>query len=150
MQGNPNNILQDIVGVYLKLPKLRRIMRSCGADVFPEFDAFCYTEGTCEKHWPMERHLYYNIAQLSNCFNFAWSRWNLLAGRRKIILQMREYKLNKTKQASHSMLMVTPLKALYVDCTEVSQIFNEDGIEGMKVKRFIEISCLILNICLLF
>lgn len=108
-------------------------MRNCGADVFPEFDAFCYTEGTCEKHWPMERHLYYNMAQLSNSFNFAWSRWNLLAGRRRIVMQMREYKLNKPKQVQHSTLMVTPLKALYVDCTEVSQVFNEEGVEGMKV-----------------
>lgn len=133
IQGNPNDILQDLVGVYMKLSKLRRLMRSCGADVFPDFDAFCYIEGTCEKHWPMESHLYYNMAQLSNSFNFAWSRWNLLAGRRKIVFQMREYRANKSKQALHSMVLVTPLKALYVDCTEVSQIFNEEGIEGMKV-----------------
>lgn len=108
-------------------------MRSCGADVFPEFDTFCYTEGTCEKHWPMERHLYYSIAQLSDCFNFAWSRWNLLAGRRKIVLQMREYKPNRPKQPQHTTLLVTPLKAIYVNCTEVSQVFSEEGIEGMKV-----------------
>lgn len=73
-------------------------MRNAGADVFPSVDAFCYIEGTCEKHWPMERHLYYNIAQLSVSYNFAWSRWNMTAGRRNVVLQMREYRPEKVKQ----------------------------------------------------
>lgn len=108
-------------------------MQNSGVDVFPAFDAFCYIEGTCEKHWPMEKHLYFNMAELVSCFNFAWSRWNLTGGRRNIVLQMREYNAEKFKQKSHLMLLVTPLKALYVDCTEVSQTFNEEGIENMKV-----------------
>jgi hypothetical protein len=107
-------------------------MQSCGVDVFPAFDAFCYIESTCEKHWPMEKHLYFNMAELGVCFNFAWSRWNLAAGRRNIVLQMREYNFEKTKQKSHLMLHVTPLNAIFVDCTEVSQTFNEEGIENMK------------------
>lgn len=73
------------------------------------------------------------MAQMSGVFNFAWSRWNLLAGRRRVVMQMREFRPQKVKQAAHAMVMVTPLKALYVDCTEVSQVFNEEGIEGMKV-----------------
>lgn len=36
-------------------------------------------------------------------------------------------------QPNHSMLYVTPLKAYIVDCTEVSQSFNDIGITGMKV-----------------
>ena len=31
------------------------------------------------------------------------------------------------------MLHVTPLKAILVDCTEVSASFNDEGIQGMKV-----------------
>lgn len=53
-------------------------------------------------------------------------------------MQMREFRPQKVKQAAHAMVMVTPLKALYVDCTEVSQVFNEEGIEGMKVRLFSE------------
>lgn len=53
-------------------------------------------------------------------------------------MQMREYSLEKGKLPQHSMLLVTPLKALYVDCTEVSQTFNEEGIEGMKVRQEIK------------
>lgn len=98
LQNTPNNALQDIVGIRMKLSKLKRLMKAAGVDVFPEFDTFCYVEGTAEKHWPMEHHLYHQMARLSTAFNFAWSRWNLLAGRRKIVMQMREYKLDKPKQ----------------------------------------------------
>lgn len=31
------------------------------------------------------------------------------------------------------MLLVTPLNALYIDCTEVSQVLNEEGVDGMLV-----------------
>lgn len=110
-------------------------MQDAGVDVFPAFDAFCYMENTCEKHWPMEKHLYFNMSELACCFNFAWSRWNLAAGRRNIILQMREYNLEKAKQKNHLMLHVTPLSATYIDCTEVSQTFNDVGIENMKVAQ---------------
>ncbi|RZC42436.1 protein CASC1-like [Asbolus verrucosus] len=135
LQNSPNNALQDAVGVYHPLPKLIRTMQSSGVDVFPAFDSFCYIENTCEKHWPMEKHLYFNMAQSAVCFNFASSRWNLPAGRRGAVLQMREYNVEKTKQKNHSMLHVTPLSAVYVDCTEVSPAFNEEGVENMKVIR---------------
>lgn len=38
----------------------------------------------------MENHLYYNMAQCSLYFDFAHSKWNHDAGRRKIVFQMRE------------------------------------------------------------
>lgn len=132
LQNSPNNALQDMVGVYMKFYKLKRIMKDAGIDVFPEKDAFCYIENTCEKYWPMERHLYYDMSRLSSCFNFAWSRWNVAAGRRNMVLQMREFFPNKSKQKVHVMLLVTPLKAAYIDCTEVSQMFNDTDLENMK------------------
>ena len=36
-------------------------------------------------------------------------------------------------QPNYNMLHVTPLKAILVDCTEVSASFNDEGIQGMKV-----------------
>ncbi|XP_023310803.1 protein CASC1-like [Anoplophora glabripennis] len=132
LQNSPNKALTEIIGVYFKLFKLKRKMKEAGIDVFPEPDAFCYIEGACEKHWPMEKHLYYNMAQMAPCFNFAWSRWNLTAGRRNIVMQMREYVPTKTKQKNHSMLLVTPQKASLVECTEVSQVFCDDDVEGLK------------------
>ncbi|KAJ8935184.1 hypothetical protein NQ314_012940, partial [Rhamnusium bicolor] len=41
-------------------------------------------------------------------------------------------KLYKLKRKNYSMLLVTPLKTTFVDCTEVSQVFSEDDIEGLK------------------
>ncbi|XP_060533824.1 dynein axonemal intermediate chain 7 [Cylas formicarius] len=132
LQNSPNMALQDIVGTYFKLPRLKRILKEAGIDIFPSLDAFCYVEGSCEKQWAMERHLYFNMAQLSNCFNFAWSRWNLQAGRRSIVLQMRNYVPSKAKQKTHQMLLITPQRASFVDCTEVSQVFSDNDVEPIK------------------
>ncbi|XP_030757372.1 protein CASC1-like [Sitophilus oryzae] len=132
LQNSPNMTLQDVVGTYYKLNILKRLMKESGIDIFPAFDAFCYVKGTSEKQWPMEKHLYYNIAQISNSFNFSWSRWNVQAGRRKIVLQMRQYLPDKGKQKNHQMLLVTPLKATFIDCTEVSQVFSEKEVESLK------------------
>lgn len=132
LQNSPNEALDDILGVYMKFYKLKRTMKEAGVDIFPEHDAFCYIENTCEKNWPMERHLYFDIARLGNCFNFAWSRWNIAAGRRNIVLQMREFFPSKMKQKTHMMLLVTPLKATFIDCTEVSQMFSDAVVENMK------------------
>ncbi|KAH1003077.1 dynein axonemal intermediate chain 7 isoform X2 [Dendroctonus ponderosae] len=133
LQNSPNMTLQDSVGLYMKLHRLKRLMKEAGIDIFPSFDAFCYVDGCSEKQWPMEQHLYFNVAQISGCFNFAWSRWNLQAGRRKIVLQMRPYAPDKgSKQKNHQTLLVTPLRAAFIDCTEVSQAFNEQEVESLK------------------
>lgn len=58
--------------------------------------------------------------------------------RRNIVFQMREYVPNRQKQRSYSMTLVTPDKATFIDCTEVSQTFEDKEIEGMKVYRYPE------------
>lgn len=125
LQNSPNNALQDIVGKYYKLSMLKKLLVEGGVDIFPEADSFCYIARTCEKHYPTEKHMYEQMAQLAGVFNFSWSRWNLPAGRRTIVCQMREYKPDKPRQKGHSMLMVTPLRAVFIDCTEVSPVFSE-------------------------
>ncbi|KAF2885426.1 hypothetical protein ILUMI_20706 [Ignelater luminosus] len=131
LQNLPNENLQSITGVYYKLPKLIRTLQESGIDIFPSADAFCYVEGTCEKHWPLEKHTYFNMAQLSICYNFAWSRWNKDVGRRSIVLQMREYKHGRAKQFPYKMLLVTPLKAAFIECNESSETYSEEIEEGM-------------------
>ncbi|KAB0802587.1 hypothetical protein PPYR_04773 [Photinus pyralis] len=131
MQNAPNQAFKPYLGKYFKLPKLKRILLELGVDVFPCFDAFCYVKESCEKHWPMEKHAYYQMAQLSCCYNFAWSRWNSVVGRRGVIMQMREYKPERNKQVPYSMLHITPLKAEIITCTEVSPAFLPEPAEGM-------------------
>ncbi|KAK5638603.1 hypothetical protein RI129_012898 [Pyrocoelia pectoralis] len=131
MQNAPNKCLKPYLGKYVKLPKLKRILLDVGIDIFPSFDSFCYVKESCEKHWPMEKHTYFQMAQLSCCYNFSWSRWNTVAGRRGIIMQMRGYKPERNKQTPYSMLYITPLKAELITCTEVSATFLPEPVEGM-------------------
>lgn len=95
----------------MKLGKLHQILLDTGIEIFPEYDAFCYIEGqTCEKLWPLEKHVYENMGILANVHNFAWSRWNLNAGRRNIIMQLREYKIGSPKQVV--ILIVEAMKSV--------------------------------------
>lgn len=70
-------------------------MQNKAIDLFPEDDAFCYTEGSCEKNNAMEQHLYECMGSLALTHNFSWSRWNLLSGSRTCVLLMRELVENK-------------------------------------------------------
>lgn len=82
-------------------------MRTVAADIFPENDAFCYTEGSCEKNGPMEAHLYHCMANLALTHNFSWSRWNLLSGSRTAVLLMREIIENRKPVClSHILLLI--------------------------------------------
>ncbi|GLG93981.1 Uncharacterized protein GBIM_01287 [Gryllus bimaculatus] len=121
------NITANIVIVEFTV----KIMQRGGVDIFPDRDAYCYVEGSASKHRVAEDHLYHCMALFSTSHNFTWSRWNLLAGRRKMVLQMREY-LDRKNLDNHSTLFSSPQRALLVDCTEVSQSFTEEGLPGMK------------------
>jgi hypothetical protein len=62
-----------------------------GVDLFPLHDACCYIDGATPKHRVAEDHLYHCMALLSTSHSFSWSRWNLLAGRCNMVLQMKEF-----------------------------------------------------------
>lgn len=72
-------------------------MCSGGVDLFPLHDAYCYIDGATPKHRSAEDHLYHCMALMSTSHSFSWSRWNLLAGRRNMVLQMKEF-LEKKRQ----------------------------------------------------
>ncbi|XP_052871875.1 dynein axonemal intermediate chain 7-like [Anopheles cruzii] len=131
LQGGPTQALQEILGVTLSLRKLVQTLRLAAVDLFPEDDAFNYTEGTCEKNPIMESHLYECMGLLALTHNFSWSRWNLLSGCRMCVLLMREI-VEHRRLPNHSTLLVTPLKASVIDTVEVSPVFNPNPVEGMN------------------
>ncbi|EEB19549.1 conserved hypothetical protein [Pediculus humanus corporis] len=131
LQNGTTNAMQEHVGIFYRPKKLINILQNGGVDIFPPPDVFCYLEGTVLKHRAAENHLYHCMSVMSTSHNFAWSRWNAPAGRRNMILQMREV-TDKKRPPNYNMLHVTPLKAILVDCTEVSASFNDEGIQGMK------------------
>jgi cancer susceptibility candidate protein 1 len=131
LQNGATEALQEIVGTYYSPYQLRKLMCSGGVDLFPLHDAHCYIDGATPKHRAAEDHLYHCMALLSTSHSFSWSRWNLLAGRRNMVLQMKEF-LEKKRQKDYSLLLVSPQKACIVDCTETSQSFTDECMPGMK------------------
>ncbi|XP_043072312.1 dynein axonemal intermediate chain 7 [Drosophila grimshawi] len=130
-QGGSTQVITDMLGKTLSLAELKATLILSAVDIFPDEDAFCYTEGSCEKNYVMEMHTYACISTLALSHNFSWSRWNLLAGSRTAVLLVRELMEGK-KVPYYSTLLVTPLKTSIIDCTEVSASFNAVGIPGME------------------
>ncbi|KAH8287594.1 hypothetical protein KR054_010429, partial [Drosophila jambulina] len=130
-QGGSTQIITDMIGKTLSLAELKATLILSAVDIFPDEDAFCYTEGSCEKNYVMEMHCYACLSTLAQSHNFSWSRWNLLAGSRTAVLLIREL-IEGKKVPYYSTLLVTPLKTSIIDCTEVSASFNAVGIPGME------------------
>lgn len=130
-QGGSTQGITEMLGKTLSLAELKATLILSAVDIFPDEDAFCYTEGSCEKNYVMEMHTYACISTLALSHNFSWSRWNLLAGSRTAVLLIREL-LEGKKVPYYSTLLVTPLKTSIIDCTEVSASFNAVGIAGME------------------
>ncbi|KAH8281343.1 hypothetical protein KR018_011457, partial [Drosophila ironensis] len=130
-QGGSTQGITDMIGKTLSLAELKATLILSAVDIFPDEDAFCYTEGSCEKNYVMEMHCYACLATLAQSHNFSWSRWNLLAGSRTAVLLLREL-IEGKKVPYYSTLLVTPLKTSIIDCTEVSASFNAVGIPGME------------------
>ncbi|XP_055637670.1 dynein axonemal intermediate chain 7 isoform X2 [Toxorhynchites rutilus septentrionalis] len=131
LQGGPTTAMQEIIGQVLPLRKMMQMLRLAAVDLFPEDDAFNYSEGSCEKNPIMESHLYDCMGLLALSHNFSWSRWNLLSGCRMCVLLMREI-IEHRRIPNHSTLLVTPLKATIVDSIEVSPVFNTTPVDGME------------------
>ena len=72
----------------MMLKDLIKEFRRQGVDIFPQCDSHCYIEGLPLKDIQTERHLYNCIALTANSLNFTWSRWNLLSGYDKLIMQV--------------------------------------------------------------
>lgn len=88
--GCPITVLTDVIGVKMCLQDLIIHMRSAACDIFPEEDAFCYIENSGEKNSVMESHIYECMCFFALSHNFAWSRWNVVAGSRTAVFLMRE------------------------------------------------------------
>ncbi|XP_043659529.1 dynein axonemal intermediate chain 7 homolog [Drosophila teissieri] len=130
-QGGSTQGITDMIGKTLSLAELKATLILSAVDIFPDEDAFCYTEGSCEKNYVMEMHCYACLSTMAQSHNFSWSRWNLLAGSRTAVLLVREL-IEGKKVPYYSTLLVTPLKTSIIDCTEVSASFNAVGIPGME------------------
>lgn len=92
LQGGSNNpsVLANVIGSTMKLDDLIKLLRNTACEIFPDDDAFCYTETSCEKNYVMEMHIYSCISCFALSHNFSWSRWNFVAGSRTCVFLMRE------------------------------------------------------------
>ncbi|CAK1592874.1 unnamed protein product [Parnassius mnemosyne] len=111
--------------------KMIQLMREAACDFFPDFDAHNHIEGSCPKEWVAERHTYHAMAFLSRAYNFQWSRWNVSAGSRNIVMQIREA-VDRKREAKFQLLHTTPQRATILKCNELSQELNLEPLAGLQ------------------
>ncbi|XP_068622130.1 dynein axonemal intermediate chain 7 homolog [Battus philenor] len=110
--------------------KMIQLMREAACDFFPDFDGHNHVEGSCPKEWVAEHHNYHAMACLSRGYNFQWSRWNVSAGSRNIVMQMREA-VDKKREAKFALLHVTPQQTTILNCNELTQNFDLEPMAGL-------------------
>lgn len=113
--------LQQHVGIFYAPKVLVRILRQGGVNIFPTQDACLYVDSMPKKHPITEDHLHHCMALLCQCYDFTWSRWNLMAGYKRFVMQIRELKGPKNNE----LLLVTDQKVMMTECTDVSPSFAE-------------------------
>eukprot|EP00095_Tigriopus_kingsejongensis_P003535 snap_masked-scaffold106_size358372-processed-gene-1.3 protein:Tk03535 transcript:snap_masked-scaffold106_size358372-processed-gene-1.3-mRNA-1 annotation:"axonemal 84 kda protein" len=122
--------VQGLQDQPLALKDLIKEMRVQGVDIFPDYDSHCYIEGLPLKDIQTERHLYNCMALTANSLNYSWSRWNLLSGYEKLIMQYRE-KVPGHTETQQQVVLITPRKTSVLECTEASQTFSDESVPGM-------------------
>jgi hypothetical protein len=67
-----------------------QLLQEYGVNLKPEADSPLYIEGLPIKDLATEAHLYRTMALTVPSNHYAWSRWNLLAGPEKLVIQYKE------------------------------------------------------------
>ncbi|XP_063604864.1 dynein axonemal intermediate chain 7 homolog, partial [Penaeus indicus] len=93
LQDGARTALSHLYGKNMKPGALIKTLQFYGINLFPDRDSYCYIDGLPTKHRPTEQHLYRCMALVAPAVHFAWSRWNLLAGKTKLVFQMKTKKM---------------------------------------------------------
>ncbi|XP_068243751.1 dynein axonemal intermediate chain 7-like [Palaemon carinicauda] len=125
LQDGARAALSHLYNKPMKPKTLIRTLQFYGINLFPDRDSYCYIDGLPSKHRPTEQHLYSCMAFVAPAINFAWSRWNLLAGQNKLVFQMKTKKLvSDESTVGQPLVLVTPQRTCVLECTEISQAFS--------------------------
>ncbi|XP_047487265.1 dynein axonemal intermediate chain 7 homolog [Penaeus chinensis] len=130
LQDGARTALSHLYGKNMKPGALIKTLQFYGINLFPDRDSYCYIDGLPTKHRPTEQHLYRCMALVAPAVHFAWSRWNLLAGKTKLVFQMKTKKL--LTDESQPLVLVTPQRTCVLECTEISQSFSNNPEEPNK------------------
>ncbi|XP_061727961.1 dynein axonemal intermediate chain 7-like isoform X1 [Cydia pomonella] len=122
--------LREHFGKKYSVKGMVQLMRAAACDFFPDFDGHNHLEGTCPKEWVIERHTYHAMAMLSRAYNFQWSRWNVGAGSRNIVMQLREA-VDKKREAKFNLLYANPKQATILKCNELSTELTLEPMVGL-------------------
>uniref|UniRef100_A0A8V0YUQ8 Dynein axonemal intermediate chain 7 n=1 Tax=Gallus gallus TaxID=9031 RepID=A0A8V0YUQ8_CHICK len=118
------NVLSHLIGKWMCPVTLRRALKKCGLNIFPEEYSYKYV---CvnQKAPITEFRAYRQIALVASAFAFGWSKWNLESGQDQVVFKVSEHlKADFVKDEDWSLYMFNGQRAQKLKITEASEAFS--------------------------
>ncbi|XP_019472350.1 protein CASC1 [Meleagris gallopavo] len=118
------NVLSHLIGKWMCPVTLRRVLKKCGLNIFPEEYSYKYV--CVNKKAPLtEFKAYQQMALVASAFAFGWSKWNLESGQDQVVFKVSEHlKADFVKDEDWSLYMFNGQRAQKLKITEASEAFS--------------------------
>ncbi|XP_072183313.1 dynein axonemal intermediate chain 7 [Excalfactoria chinensis] len=118
------NVLSHLVGKWMCPVTLRRVLKKCGLNIFPE--EYSYKYACVNQKAPLtEFKAYQQMALLASAFAFGRSKWNLESGQDQVVFKVSEHlKADIIKDEDWSLYMFNGQRAQKLKITEASEAFS--------------------------
>ncbi|GAB1601779.1 axonemal 84 kDa protein-like, partial [Argonauta hians] len=121
---------QHLENQWFEPMELLKRLTACGINLYPSDDSVNYVS-TQNKSYILEMHCYEQMAVVSGCMMFAWSRWNGASDRNQMIIQACET-VPDTMTDDLDMYMVTKTRVKRLKLDEFDEEFSEEAHDDYK------------------
>ncbi|XP_014273952.1 uncharacterized protein [Halyomorpha halys] len=117
--------IPHIINVPFSFEELVVAMRSCGIDLFPDWDSFLYINITLKKLKILEIHMYHCMAYSAPAFEYTSSLHNMGSREDRIYVQLRECVDKVVPHPKFRTLLVDPFKVVFVSSEKIGLLVEE-------------------------
>lgn len=122
--------VSHIINVPFTFDQLVETMRSCGIDLFPDWDSFLYISSSIKKLKTLEKHTYYCMGFSAPSFEYTSSFQNGTSRGDRIYVQLREAVEKSVSPPKYRTVLAHPFKATFVSSEKIGSPVEErdDGV----------------------
>nr|XP_033806747.1 protein CASC1 isoform X2 [Geotrypetes seraphini] len=119
-----HEVLPHIKQKWMRPITLKTALKTAGVNFFPEEDADKYVS-IIKKNNQVEKAAYEQMALLSPCYHFCWSKWNTISGCENVVLKVKEY-YTESIDDTWPLYMLSDCRAQRLKITESSETFSDN------------------------
>ncbi|XP_030069845.1 dynein axonemal intermediate chain 7 isoform X6 [Microcaecilia unicolor] len=119
--GSVSHILKN----WMTPITLKTALKKAGLNLFPAEDSDKFVS-IIKKNNQVEKAAYEQMALLSPCYCFSWSKWNAESGYENVVLKVKEFSKTEYKDDIWLLYMFNGCRAQRLKITESSEIFSDN------------------------